>query len=380
MANYSSTATLDFIAATGAAVDPAFAALPKYMKMKWTQMILSTIFRRLSYKQLLARAKKTLGAAVDARTMWKAAIQNGYLVKNVKAWLFWCAKQRLRGAAADKAGAAFKVKPEDYCLRLMMTNDCARHLQKLAERYPALTIERIDARVTEIFNDMREWLAKFVHKKMRFVYQQQGLEAHDMSMEVFAKGLHGLYLTYPVIESYLHAVNIVKSAAHNYGINIIMQQTHECRARIIKSSDNTFVTRVVALDDGVAQEIDNTIHEDATGHAEMRHDLERLFNGYAIQGCSSISFQWLLYESEALCTPFMSKKQRFLALLMGYEDWEFNQWLNSVHRIKSTGSEYLDKTEVPRFVKLVCQFLGVPEEKGHHFMARLQSRLRAYAP
>lgn len=378
MANSSSTAGLDSIAQSATEVSPEFAALPKYQKQKWTQLMLSTIFRRISYKQLVARATRLFGR-MDYKTMWRVTLADGYVVKNIKCWLFWCIKHGLRGAEAAVAAQQFEVRVHDLTLRLWLTRDCVQHLRRLAAAHPALKLQTLDARVVNIYQSMQDWLAKFVYRKMRFVYQQQGLDAHDMKMEVFAKGVLALYVTYPAVHTMLHATNIVKSAAHNYGINMVIQQTHDRRARLIVNADKTFGSRVVALDDRVIQELESLAVNDSR-QQDLALDVERLFNKYPAKAQSGeISLRHLLYEADATTIPLMSKKQRLLAMLMGYEDWEFNQWLSTCHRIQSSSSEYLDRAEPQRFIAMACRFLNVPEDQGQKFIARVGFRLRDYS-
>jgi hypothetical protein len=379
--------SLDVLARVASSVDPAFDALPKYLKSKWSGLMLSNLFRRISYKELCTRSAKLLGK-VDVKSIWRAVIADGYVVKNIKVWLFWCVKRGLRGEDALMAGVRFGIHEADRGLRLNMSADLKSHLAKLARNYASLSVEALDKQVVTIFKEMRDWLGKFVYRKMRFVYEQQGLAAWDMQMEVFSKGIHALYLQYPRIETKLHATNIVKSAAHNYGINIIIQATNESKARLVRNGDNTFVSRVVNLDDIAV--VTTLAGEDTRPKYERRHDLNTTFNSFGYRNKPrTFNLEWLLCGAPCIKTQTLtiademkklSRRQRIMMLLMGAEDPEFTTWLNtSRHRIRSTCSDYLDKADPTRFMNLAFEFLKVDPKLGNQFVSRLRKRLHAYS-
>jgi len=366
----------DIVTKLSGEADPRFLTLPKYKQQQWVQMMLSTIFRHTTYKQLQVQARSAFGS-LDYKAMWKAITDSGYVVKEVKCWLFWCVKRGLRGVTAAKVAPAFNVREADTCLRLLMSPALLTALKKTALRYPALTLSCFDRHIVTIHQRMRDWLGKFVHRKMRFVYQQQGLQAHDMAMQVFAKGVHALYLTYPKVESLLHATNIVKSAAHNFGINLIIQQTHEKRARVVREGD-TFTNKVVAIHD-----LTETHELHAPDERENRDrviDIGRAFNLFP-KGTAHVDHRVLFPPMGTPVPPELrlSKKQRLIALFMGYEDKEFNQWLSTTHGIRSSSSEYLERAANQRFMKLALEYLGLRDTTGRAVLERLRRHLSAYS-
>lgn len=351
-----SASTPNCLIEIASSADPRFSKLPKYQQHKWAELMLSTMFRTLSYAQLAATATRLFGK-LDFKTIWRRTLQSGYVVRNVKSWIYFCAKRRLRGTAAESAAYRFQVEPVDWGLRLLVSTQLKSTLRKLSDKYPALSLAALDAQILRIFREMRDWLGKFVYRKMRFVYQQQGLEPHDMQMEVFAKGVQALYLMYPRVESELHATNIVKSAAHNYGINMLKQQTHVKRARITRASDGTFSSRVISLDELVTH-VD--LHApDTKPYDDLRIDISRVYEQLATQG------QW--------------RQRKLIKLLMGMEDKGFNAWLITQQNIQSTCSEYIDRADPQRYLSLACQYLRLHPRKGRTFMTRLRDHFHAYA-
>lgn len=381
----SSSVAVNTILQTSEEADPAFGALPAYQKTKWVQMMLSTMFRRLSYKQLVARATSLLGV-FDYKAMWRACMSKGYLVKNVKCWIYYCVAKKLRGQAADAMAPNFFVKPEDYGLRLLITSDLRCNLQDLAEKgHPALTIRQFDGLLVSIHKEIREWLGKFVYRKMRFVYQQQGLQDYDLQMEIFAKGINALYLTYPRLSSDLHALNVVKSAAHNYGINIIKSATTNRRSRLLVEKDRTFRSRVISIHDVPEGALEQLVAEPDRWASDRWLDVSSMFSA---AGSSKLTLRRLLYTNDPQrvykrAIRILTPQQRLLAIFCGYEDQGFTQWLIDKRRLRSSSAnrscaDYYERAEPKQFLELACKFLDLPLCLGLQFMNEWRTRLGAY--
>lgn len=361
----------DFIVRTACTINPEFANLSGAKQQRWTHLMLSVMFRHMSYKELLATSREEY-PGLQVKATWRATLADGYLMKNVKAWIFYCVKHSLRGAGAEQAARSFGVQTPELTLRYL-SQGLRQHVQGLAQKYPALTVQQLDKHVVNIYRGIQDWLGKFVYRKMRFVYQQQGLTAHDLEAQIFDKGLHALYMTYPRISSALHAMNIVKAAAHNQGINLIKGQTHACRSRLVKGADNTFSSRVVSLHS--VQETLELQTPDLHSVLEMGIDVSRIFNRYRLRGQPPVDPKSLMLNGTA--TP-LSKKQLLMLLLMGYEDPQFNTWLKNTCHINSTSSEYLDRARTTRFLELALRYLQVDEAAGTRFVKNLRSQLRPY--
>lgn len=339
-------------------------------------MLLSNLFRRMSYKQLMAQAKALFGN-FDYKAMWKAVTADGYFIKHVKCWLFFCAKRSLRGQQAIAAARGFGILSRDYVLRQYVTAGLREHLMALADKYPALSIKTMDQAVVTIYNEIRDWLGKFVYRKMRFVYQSQGLTAHDMQMEVFAKGVQALYQMYPRVESRLHALNIVKSAAHNFGINMIKAATTGSRSRLTKEADNTFSSRVISIHDLPESVGAALVAEEQRETKDAWVDIQQLFMRLG----NPISLHHLLYENAAASQ--LSLEQRLFALLCGFDDKEFTKWLQDQRKLRTPGktcSDYLDNLDTDKALTLACSFLQMPMKCGREVLDNWRAHLSAYAP
>lgn len=315
-----------------------------------------------------ARNLRSLVQVLSNETCQKQSVkvsvfQNGYLLKNVKLWLFYCYRHKIAtnniflGEEAARASLKFEIRPEDIVLMDILDQETDRTLRQYAKKYKALTLEKLDATLVRIFQEIRTWCHKFIFRKLRFVMTSQSMTVHDIEYELIGKGIQGLMQMYPLVESFLHAVNIIKRTLHNHGINIITSYTHQKRARVLRGADETFYSNTVSYDaiQSVVTAASNELIEDPKNN-DLKIDVEKL------------------------CERLPHKKRYCVRLLSGYECPLFTDWLRSIGKVRALASNTDLQERIPavEYMKLIFEYLKVPFEKGMAFINRLKELLNPY--
>lgn len=308
------------------------------------------LFRGHNYKSYAARLQKLQRGEtkVDARAITEAIGRNGYVIKNLKLWIFWTIKNKSeRNVAAAKARKWEVLRCDANALAALNTVTRS-YLRRLASKYAALTLEKFDAHLIHIDNEIRTWLGKFVSRKLRFIYESQGLKRTDIEQELRYKGLQGLYMMYPCVQGALHAQNVVKRTIHNNGINMIYKATTMKAGRLIRDPSGTFQSRVISLD--AAQ-----LHTQAA--PETRTDVQLDF--------------------DRLCNKYTGKRLKFLELLSGaYCEW-FSHWIKTQGQ-RLDNDETFDKISPVAYTRLVADYLGVSAKSVATFLTELRTTLQPY--
>lgn len=323
--------------------------------------VIGYLFRAKNLRALV----QTLSNETGQRQSIKVAVfQNGYLLKNVKLWLFYCYRHKIAsnsiflGEEAAVAASKFEILSEDIVLLDIIDQETDKVLRRYARKYKALTLEKLDATLVRIFQEIRTWCHKFIFRKLRFVMTSQSMTVHDIEYELIGKGIQGLMQMYPLVESFLHAVNIIKRTLHNHGINIITSYTHQKRARVLKGADSTFYSNTVSYD-AIQSVVDATNSEFIEGprNDDLKMDVENL------------------------CKKLPHKKRYCVRLLSGYECPLFTDWLRSLGKIRNnagSNAELQERLPALDYMRLIFEYLKVPFEKGMAFIRRLKDLFDPY--
>lgn len=282
------------------------------------------------------------------RLITEALFSCGELVKNHKLWLFYVVKNKLDYPTALKLGRQWGVQLVDVRMLPLLTTQTMSYLRRLAKKFPALTLEKFDEAIVAIMRDTKVWLGKFVSKKLRFIVESQGLHRDDIEFELLSKGIQGLMVMYPCVETFLHATNVVKRVMHNQGINLIYHYTTQKAGRLTKDGSGSFHSRVIALQDGYMK-------------FEIDHDPElRMDFGLAIHR----------YEG---------KRRQFLELLSGVYSAEFTAFLvSNGHKVESN-EDLLGRSDVDKYIRLALEYLEVSVESGQKFLCSLRAQFLDHA-
>lgn len=278
--------------------------------------------------------------------------RSGGVIKNLKVWVFYIVKKRLtQHADRRKLAKQWDVPLRDVNAFARITRPTLQYLQKLARKYAALTLEKLDNQIVQITNDTRTWLGKFVSRKLRFVIQSQGMERHDIEGQLRYKGIQGLLNMYPCVETSLHATNVVKRVMHNQGINMIKHYTTQKNGRLQVDGNGAFQARVISIDN-----VSKTrAGDDSTEANDLKLDANRLLSSYS------------------------GKRRRFLELLCGNYCPQFTDWLLDAGYKIETNEELADRLKQKDYSKLALNFLGVEPDAGERFLKKLSVIMKPYS-
>lgn len=310
------------------------------------------IFRSLNYRSFGARLTKLAGGQrPNVKAVVEALSKSGLIMKTLKCWILYSVKNKLGVRDTTVLAKQWGLTPYDAsALTTRLQTRTLMYLKQLCRKYSALTPDMMDKHVISIKEDVKTWLGKFVSKKLRFIYQSQGLERGMIESELFCRGIQGLYQMYPCVDSYLHAVNVVKRVIHNQGINMIHHYTTEKMGRLVRDDKGLFTARVVGLDEAQLNFI--AAPPDVS---DIGLDLRRMRGQYT------------------------GKKRTFLELLCGTYDEAFTAFLrDTTHPTLDTNEELLEKLPTNTYMELILAFLKVSVAQGQQFLVDLRFRLNDY--
>ena len=251
-------------------------------------------------------------------------VQHGYLCRNCKLFVY-----------ALATGKALEAK--HYGVERRDTKALtwvAHHVDIDTSWCDPWNLARLEKNENAIVYGLKTYIGKFVTKKMTFLIKSYGLHRHDIETELYCAGLWALHKKYPFFETSLHAINTVKTAIHNRGMDIIAKNTREKNQRLIRNKDGTFES--VNVDVSVLNSLQ------APEPFEMRYRDER-------EGLKSL--QKVMNDRGAL----------YISLARGEYNADFSDYigLNNTEAAEENYDSYLRK--VDRFLKVT------PEERERFF-------------
>jgi hypothetical protein len=292
-------------------------------------------------------------------------ISNGYLMKNVKLWLYY---RHCNGATLGLT-SMFEVRVEDYKLHHYVSSTLDKHFRSWRYAgYKALTLIGFDRSVFKVYTSVETYTKKFVYRKMRFIVNAQSVTPLDLVNDCRDKALAALMHKYPCVETMLHAQNLARRTIKNHGMNLIDHYTTQSRNRTIRNPDGTFSNNVIplhSLETGsdLTQSLDWYM-ADATGG---RID--------SIRECDAS--RDLKITVKNLLSSYSGKRKAFITLLMGGYNQQFSEWLHS-QGIKLDNDELFDRQPLA-YIKHSLTWLDVSQEAGQRFIGRLQEHFSSYA-
>ena len=338
--------------------------------------VLLYLFRGISSVELTYILKDYLGQNISVLVFRRVLLGTGYILRNIKGYLYTLA---VKGAFTSRKNAlpvarSFHVREEDIILGKYI-NSCDS-LQRLLldyynERgYKCLSFRYFTRALNQIAEGTQDYTAKFVYRKLRFVYQSNGMEAADFTNDFIAKGIQSVLVMYPCVDGRLHALNIAKQAIHNHGINTILKYTSKSRQTLRKELDGCFSSRKISLDLLQSSRLsngDSYIANGLDGHIEMldyRSQVNR-------------DKQELEIAVNQLMRGVSSKQRKAMRLLMGEYCPRFSHWLHTEKKIKMDNVDYyhrlLGRDSLHLFVNNAFIFLGVGPEEGEAFLQKLRN-------
>lgn len=306
------------------------------------------LFRGLDYSGYGARlARINQEVRVNTRAVTNGFASCGYVLKTVKAWMFYTIK--LQSGRSQLGACEWRVHARDTRALANLDEKTRKYVERLGRKYSALSPSQLEKAVDFCYRETQTWLGKFVSRKLRFIVQSQGLHRNDIENELLYKGLQGLYTMYPRVECKLHAVNVVKRVMHNQGINMIHHYTSQKIGRLQSDSSGAWHIRVVSIDE----------LQFASVAAPEQSDL-------------AVDLSLALYR-------YTGKRRTFIELLCGAYSERFTAWLGAAGRRVETNEILYERLNTEEYVKLVLRYLNVSFEQGVKFMSELRLRFAAYS-
>lgn len=330
---------------------PPFGALARTVRKQTVDLVVQYLFRVINYKKLKNEANKLVKGLKTSKLL-EVVTHNGYILKHIKLWLFHCAK-RGKGTNSVSLRREFHIKEVDRNLGSMLGPKTWAYLAKLGRKYKGMSLTELEKVTSNIAIETSVYIRKFLNKKLLFIMRSQKIKLQDLENEVLYKGLRGLYLMLPRVESNLHATNIVKRTLKQRGLNLIQHYTTQKRATLIQNEDKTgFHSNTISLSAYTSGENENVLSTLGleSGKSDLSFDVQRF--------CSTIT---------------STKKKRFVNILMGGQDIDFDAYLKKERLI----TKY-DELPVHKFLEVCFDFLDVSTTKGWKFVQDMQQYFVGY--
>lgn len=307
---------------------------------------------------------------------YRMALRTGYILKNVKLWLWRCYDQKYSPSQARAAMARFGVDESEWPLAAMvMKGKLAAKLQKdlVDKGYKSHELDHYEELIESSLDEVRVPIAKFAYRKLRFIVQAGHMDLEDLESDLEIKGLLGMLMQYPKVESHLHLTNICKTTYHNTGMNLIQHYTSAGRATMRREADGTFTSLKVSLDAG----------DTAPDSGYLRtHNQSTDMHGNRYTEDEAVVDHADFMSANQILDRYTGKRHEFLRLLSGHFCEDFSAWLT--RREEDTeapisNDELLDKLLeddlVGEYIDLAAEFIGVTSYKAHVLLSEVRNTL-----
>lgn len=346
-------------------VSKHYGAIPEKHLENINAVSLGYLFRVCTATDLTKVLRGALGTDVKVID-FRRDLQNGYFLKNVKLWIWRIVKQQHSPKKAARIMVRYGIQPEDMTLaRVAMKHPVlSKKLRNLSARYRGHTLRQYESVLAQCLEDVHGYCTRFAIRKLRFLTFGGHMSHEDLVLELKYYAIYGMLLQYPVVETRLHLTNVGKRAAHNFGINLIQQQTTQGRGHLRQEKDGSFTTVKVSRDasaDGYLHHINQTA--DITGNSDNAG--ERAPDFY-----DRVTVNTLLARHGG-------KKRVFLTLLTGHYDKKFSKYLNKQDLPDNDllMERLIRQDTVNKYVDLVADFLDVSPYQTQVFMNQLRQAL-----
>lgn len=324
----------------------------------------------------LSRTIRDIGGRRSERTRdyRRDVYADGYIIKNLKLWLWWMAWHKLRPKAARGAMADFDVRPEDWPLAwLAMTDRQLRaRLDEMASIYKAHTLAEFDDMVQRGVDAADKAIRSRARTKLRFLELTRFITSDDLLGELRYHAVLGVTRQYPKIESDKHMANLAGLCARYGGDALIKYHTHPDRQFLSQNADRTWDSLIMSVDAG--DDADDYV---SSVDRDDLHEVRMPSSDTDVQ--DDLSAMYI----ESAVSRYRGRKRTFAALMLGVENGEFSEYLagyglpanhivfDEAAADAGGGSKLFD-----RYVRHAADWLGVPEKAAWRFLREFGSSLR----
>lgn len=330
--------------------------LTQKQKREVTVETLRLVFKFVSVSQFDARFRHAIGVPVRTIELRREILRDGYIMKNLKLWYYYVMANGMLRKQRAAVAEMFAINEDDIEL-LKLAGEFQKDFNKLIKTgFKALTLVQFEKNMSWQLGNKKinTFLAKYVYRSMRFIFQSQGIEPEDLIQELKTGALQSVLELYPRIKTAEHCANYIKKCTHNAGQNLIDFYSGEKRGKFLKYSDGSFDNKIVPISYAVTDE--NFQEFLSSGITGDNRDHEREL------------------QVQKILSQYDGKRQRFLQLLMGY-DAEFTAWLHSNKVTRKDNEDYMDSCgDTKIYISHALDFLGVKREAGDKFISQLRNK------
>ena len=325
---------------------PGFQGLSPFHKRHTLRLVIEYFFGLKSQRAITDEALTRFSVDLTEPIARIKLTGNG---TTFKLWLFYAAKNKLDNVASVRTARRWGVVKKDIREGMRLPRTFIRQLANLP--YDAMTLVQFQSIQAMVCKETEQWRKKFAYRKLRFVYQGNGMEQDDIVHELMVHGLRSLGVTYPRIDSELHAVNIAKRSMHNQGMTIIKAATTEKSRRIVNTNGG-FESVVTTITEVQA----NTLPCYAATQAFVNLDYKNL--------------------EERILGNLSGKKRLFVELLGGRPNLSFDAFLSTRRKSEVNSENATDKLSRSAHIDLIAEFIQVSPVKCNALLDKIK---RTYA-
>ena len=217
----------------------------------------------------------------------------------------------------------------------------ARSLLGRVKEKPLLMPSVIRQNCEKTMRDIKPFISGLVYRKLHFIVKHNNYRHEDLIADLERKGVETYYRVTPFVTD-LHRENSVKNSIHNQGMKEISFYTSKKRARIEKTGEGEYSTKIdsiVTLDDRVD---DNVMTDSGWQAPSLDFELTRFVEQYNKENKSRAKI-----VSKLLCSD---------------DDEMFIQFVRTRLRLNENCSMETVNLKKPRvYVALIAEYHGIPE-------------------
>ena len=338
------------------------------IKKRVLRSTIEYLMHRIGSSEFTRRVYSDLQVTKGIAEIRSMLTNSGYILKFLKLYLIQPKRHPKTSPARDKN--AYPIKTKDLCLHDLVTADLREYLDTALDKssMPQWSPSLFDRFLTNTYDEFYLYTKKFVCKKMSFILASEKMEADDLTFEIMMKGIRGVLLAYPHLESSGHTKAFMKRSIHNAGINVIHHYAHPDRTRYIRTGTG-HQSRVLSL-----TEIESFIARDGTvafdSHGKLVNSAD---DG---EGCSEVAKleNVLTIDKITLRVAASSeKKQLCFRLLRGHPDGKFSLWLreNEIVESDENNVDLFEDNTFDAYLGRVSEYLGVSVDSIQAFLHSL---------
>lgn len=285
----------------------------------------------------------------------KEFVNDGYVLFSLKPFLFYCYKYAIRKRkAVVKVGRKFGVIGDDLRLVLHLTHRTIAEKMSTLRKYTALSYEKLRKYTGLIPRKVDSFAKNEIFKTMRFIFRNQhyALDVEDIKQDLIDKGLRNLLWTYPRIDSLLHAVNVVKRAITNNGINMLYYYTRDQRSVVRRDGEGNFYSNMIPLTTSTESVLETIACPTVSNPLDTVVTIEQhVSTGQVVNHFKS------------------KKKQAVVIALMGMNNRKFSNWLmkkaKPTHRMENDDlyDTLARRSSMAQYFNYLSSFTGYPKDK-----------------